>query len=208
MEYIKIKDGKISSYRIANEIPEGGIAVHDFKGLIGDPVTFYTADWKRKTNEELYREGLLPVPTGYRLNSAGKLVRLSFKERLLKGYEKIPLGWKINAKEDDIEPMSAEECITAGIKELPKGMKWNEDKTELIPMTVDEQYATGAITEDEWREYKCNQLTGILNAIDSQSIRALRSILSGLGTDKDRAKLADLELFAQSIREKLSDIQK
>lgn len=46
-----------------------------------------------------------------------------------------------------------------------------------------------------------------LKEIDEQSIRSLRAIQSGSGTEEDTAKLAELESQATSMRQKIKDLQ-
>jgi hypothetical protein len=96
MEYITVKDGKISGHFCGDRLPEGAIQVTDFWGNTGDPVTWYDDKWQRKDEIELYRAGVKELPAGYRLND-GKtaVVEMSEVEKIQAGILKLPAGMKI-----------------------------------------------------------------------------------------------------------------
>jgi len=61
----------------------------------------------------------------------------------------------------------------------------------------------------EWvysSELRKSEIYTELDSIDTQTVRPLRAILSGLGTDWDKAKLAELETQAKKLRTELASL--
>ena len=92
MEYITISDGKITGHYCGETLPPGAIIVNDFNGCPGDPVEFYTHTWQRKSDIELIREGLIPIPLGYKLDG-DNLTEMSLLEKIQSGIEELPIGY-------------------------------------------------------------------------------------------------------------------
>lgn len=97
MEYIRIKDGKITEDFCTRDIVLDAIAVDGFDGCVGDDEKWFTADWKKRPDIELYREGLKEIPEGQKLED-DKLVEMNEVEKINAGlkelnqYEKIEDG--------------------------------------------------------------------------------------------------------------------
>jgi hypothetical protein len=180
MEYITVKDGKISGHFCGNKLPDGAVQVTDFWGNTGDPVTWYDDKWQRKDEIELYRAGVKELPAGYRLND-GKTA---------------------------IVEMSEAEKIQAGMKKLPDGMKI--ENGVIAVKTASEKLASGEITQEAYdtqvKESRGAEIRQHLEAIDTATVRPLRAVLAGMGTDSDKAKLAELEIQAQDLRKELEEL--
>lgn len=88
------------------EIPRG-VNVSNF-----DKPEFYTKDWKRKSNEQLINEGLIPMPKGY-LFEGDNLRQMTREERIIEGLEEPPSGYKV--KDGSIVEMTIKEKIKAGV---------------------------------------------------------------------------------------------
>jgi len=77
-----------------------------------DLITFYDENWKRKTDVQLIKEGLLPIPKGYVLD--GDILRgMSAEERVAAGLDEPPEGYKF--VDGELIEMSAEEKIEVGL---------------------------------------------------------------------------------------------
>lgn len=82
---------------------------------VGENIAFYNDDWKRKSEVELISQGLIEMPSGYKIEN-NKLVEMSSKEKILAGLEAVPSNMKIlnndivTKSEDEIfAEMSAKE---------------------------------------------------------------------------------------------------
>ena len=176
-EYITIKDGIITgNYITDGKLPEGAIAVKDFAGVVGDKMEYYKNGWTRKTDVELVKEGIEPMKAGYKWNSD----QTGFVE------------------------MSQAEKIQAGLEELPQGKKI--EGGQLVSMTDEEKLADGQLSQEEYNNIQRQKIMKELDGIDRKTIRPLRAILSGLGTEEDKAMLADLERQAQIKRVELEKL--
>ena len=98
MEYLIIEDGLIKEHCCGPVLPDGAFKVDGFNGIVGEPVTYYNDNWSRKSDIELYRENIVEVPAGYRLNSDGTaLFEMTQAERINARLETIPTGYKIES---------------------------------------------------------------------------------------------------------------
>jgi hypothetical protein len=120
MEYLIIEDGIIKEHCCGSTLPDGAVQVTDFFGTVGEPVAYYNGDWARKSDIELYKEKVLAIPSGYKLNdSQTALVEMTQAEKITAGLETLPAGYK----------------ITDG---------------ELVEKTDTEKITDGEITQDEY----------------------------------------------------------
>ncbi len=85
MQWLIIENEKIIKRCCGKMAPKGATVVENFKGFVGEPITFYNPDWTRKSNIELYQQNLLPVPEGFKLED-DHLVELSEYEKALSLY--------------------------------------------------------------------------------------------------------------------------
>lgn len=177
-EYITIKDGIITGNYITDGKLPKGAIAVNFDGVVGDKVDYYKSDWTRKTEVELVKEGLQPMKDGYKWNSD----QTGFVE------------------------MSQAEKIQAGLEELPQGQKI--EGGELVTMTDEEKLAEGQLSQEEYKNIQRQKIQSELDEIDIKTIRPLRAILSGLGTEEDKAMLAELETYAKAKREELEKLIK
>lgn len=74
------------------------------------------------------------------------------------------------------------------------------EETEEVYTLVDGKYLDSAEAKIKELELETETLKEQLSALDAKTIRPLRAILSGEGTDTDRAKLVDIEDEAHNIR--------
>ena len=98
----------------------------------GDKTGFYEGNWKRKPENQLIIEGLLPVPKGFVLEGGGRL--------------------RSNVT---LREMTQVERIEAGLEELPQGMRIEDG--ELVAMTDTELLEAGKITQEEYNERLAGQ---------------------------------------------------
>jgi len=130
-----------------------------------EPVTFYTYDWKRKSNEQLIKEKLLPMPQGY-VWEGDELRQMTKEERILEGLDNPQPGYKIeNGK---IIQMTLNERLDAGqITQAEYNQQMdvknnNELKRRLAEFNNDEESkALAEIDEDHAAERKV-KLTALL----------------------------------------------
>src|SRR5574344_289095 len=111
MEYIMVKDGIITGNFCSEYPPLGAIAVDNFDGVVGEPLSSYDSHFKRKPAIELYRAHLLDVPSGYKLES-GELVEMTAIEKMIAGVKQIPEGHKIEGGR--LVEKTAEELLSDG----------------------------------------------------------------------------------------------
>lgn len=217
MEWITIDNGIVTGHFVGDKFPETGsfIEVVDFNGITGLPVNFYDKNWKIKPKEQLVEEGVIPIPEGMKLEN-GVLVSMTDIERIKAGIDKLPKGYKI--ENDKIVPMTQFERIEAGIEVLPEGYKivdkkiiemslvekieagiekipigYKIEEGQILPMNDEERFSSGQITQEEYNKIQYQKLVERLNEIDKKSIRAIRAILAGVGTEEDKKFLKDLE---------------
>lgn len=116
------------------------IVPRDAKIKTLDNLSFYNDSWERKSQIELIKEKLLPVPERYILDLEKECVRpMTVVELIENGFEKMPLGFKI--KDGNLIPLTPVERIKAGIDILPEGYII---KNEIIrPMTPVERIKKG-----------------------------------------------------------------
>lgn len=176
MEYITVKNGIITGHYCGQSLPVGAVEVKDFIGFVGDRTEYYKSDWTRKTDVELVKEGIEPMKDGYKWNEG----QTGFVE------------------------MSQTERIQAGLEELPQGQKI--EGGEVVMMSDEEKLASGQITQAEYTEIRRGQILAELDAIDRKTIRPLRAILAGIGTDDDRERMAELERQAEELRAELDEL--
>ena len=58
-------------------------------------------------------------------------------------------------------------------------------------------------TKEELNSIRKSEIYAELESIDTKTIRPLRAILNGLGTDSDKAKLTELEIKSTELRTEL-----
>lgn len=85
-------------------------------------------------------------------------------------------------------------------------IKQDEDEDEDETFTDEEKLSKGLITQEEYKTNAIRKKRGELEQIDTESLRPLRAILAGTGTDEDRTKLAELEEKANKIRAKIKEL--
>jgi hypothetical protein len=177
-EIITIENSYIVSHGFAPSIGTNQIEVSNWQGNTGEPITFYDEknNYKRKTNKELIEKNLLILES----------------------------GTKLDEETDMIIPMTQVELIQAGLEEVPTGYKIFDD--DLVKMTNEEKLEANVITQAEYNGYQIDAYKSELTDIDTFSLRPLRAILAGTGTDEDKTKLAELEEKANEIRAKLKEL--
>jgi len=124
----------------------------------GEPVTYYTDDWKRKSDSSLINEGIMQVPEGY-IWEDDRLRRMTPAELITNGLEEMPVGYKI--QDGEIIPMTPAERVINGLDEMPKGCKIIDG--EIIPMTPEEQHEAGLINDEDWQQRKLEEAQNELN---------------------------------------------
>lgn len=62
------------------------------------------------------------------------------------------------------------------------------------------------IVEEKQKQEQIKSLQGQLDTLDLKTIRALRAIQAGTGTEEDTAKLEELENQAEELRQQIKDI--
>ena len=95
-----------------------------------------------------------------------------------------------------------------GLKDVPKGYKLNEDKTAVIEMSEDEKLFSGIITQSEYNSIKIQKMKQKIETLEKSQNRPLRSLVLGIGTDQDKAKLASIEKEIEAIRCELNSLDK
>jgi hypothetical protein len=121
-----------------------------------EPVNFYTADWKRKSDCCLIKEGLLPMPKGYVQEKNDELRPMTQDERVIAGLDEPQPGFKV--ENGDIVPMTMPERVEAGQlsqkeyeqqltaeneSELQRRLAELQTPKALAQAEIDAQYAAG-----------------------------------------------------------------
>jgi len=75
-------------------------------------LTFYTQDWKRKSDAQLIEESIIPMPQGY-VKEGKNLRQMSHDEKILAGLIEPSPGLKV--EEGKLVPMTIQEQIAAGL---------------------------------------------------------------------------------------------
>ena len=114
-----------------------------------DRVEYYTPGWKRRTDAELVREGIMPLPAGCVLDG-GELRRMSLVEMIESGQAEMPEGCLI--EDGELRPMTDAEKVDAGLV-----LGYKVVGGELVPMTLLEQVEAGQITEAEHLRRACEE---------------------------------------------------
>ena len=230
METIYIKDNKIINHIVGYIEPkEGEEAIEVTDGTqvnIGDDISLYHDNWEKKSDIELMKEGLLDIPSGYKLED-NKLVELTRLERILANLEEllptekivdneivnksdieqikegllsIPVGYKL--ENDELVELSLSERIEAGIETLSPYEKLVDN--ERVPKTAEELLADGIITQAQYYENQIEDLKEQLRETDYCVIK----IAEGSGTLKEYAELiAQRKEWRSQINELLSKIE-
>jgi hypothetical protein len=178
MEYIVVDDKIVKGHYCGENKPDNAIQVNNFNGSVGEPVSFFDSNWNRKPEIDLYKEGLKDVPKGYKLND----------------------------DKTAIVAISDVELYSSGLKDVPKGYKLNEDKTAVIEMSEDEKLGSGIITQSEYNSIKTQKMKQKIETLEKSQDRPLRSLVLGIGTDQDKAKLASIEKEIEAIRYELNSL--
>lgn len=106
-----------------------------------------------------------------------------------------------------LREMTIEELKFSKKIQLSEGEKISEGKLITVPQPS--KCHVWNFEKEEWEfsvELRKVEIIVELESIDTQTIRPLRSILSGLGTDDDKDKLAKLETMAKALRTELSTL--
>jgi len=83
----------------------------DTEAVMLEPLKFYTQDWKRKPDVQLIKEGLLPMPRGYKWD--GEALRtMTAEERIIEGLDEPQPGYKI--EDGKLVAMTLREQLEAG----------------------------------------------------------------------------------------------
>ncbi len=155
MVYVEIENNYIKNLCCGDYVPKDCIEVEeDWAGRIGEPLSFYDENLKRKSNIQLIKEGLLGMPIGYKFNEdKTKIILLNQIERIEYGLDKLPNGFKI--ENDKLVEMSIEEKFAAGLisqKEIDE-----QEMSKLKEYLCNTDYVTikimeGAATVEEYSE--------------------------------------------------------
>ena len=124
-----------------------------------EPLTFYTSDWKRKSNEQLIKEKLLPMPQGH-VWEGEELRQMTNEERILEGLDNPQQGYKVeNGK---IIQMTLFERLDAGqISQTEYNQQMtvinsNELNNRLSEWQTPESLALADLSEEYAEERKAN----------------------------------------------------
>lgn len=181
MEYLIIKDGIIKEHCCGSIVPDGAVSVTDFCGIIGEPVVYYNDDWTRKTDIELYKEKVIPIPSGYRLNDdKTALVGMTQVEKINARLESLPAGYKI-------------------------------ENGELVEKTNTEKLTDGELTQDEYNAKLIATYKNEIDKLERQQFRSEKAILNALcnGTkaeDTDQKYFNQYEIQIISFRKKIAEL--
>ena len=156
-EVLKIENEKIVSHSIVNrELRKNEVAVNNWNGNIGEPLTFYNDDYTRKSDLELMELGLIDIPQGYEIKE-GKLEEIKIEIQ---------------------EPEKVE-----GLEELPPQFK--KENGEIVPKTMEEMLADGTVTQDDYNEYLVMNYKQYLNSTDWVVIKTLELQMKGKNVTHD-----------------------
>lgn len=173
MEYITIDNNLISGHFCGDIKPSNAVEVNNFSGVVGDPVNYYDDNWNRKSDIDLYKEGIKEIPTGF----------------------------KFNDDKTEILEMTEIEKINAGLEKLPTGFKI--ENNEIVEKTIDEKLSDGDITQQEYNEIKINQIKIELDELDKQELRPVAAVINGTSTDDDKNKISEIESHKVNLRAEL-----
>lgn len=140
MEYITVKEKIITGHFVGSSLPEGAIEVHNFCGKVGETVDFFDEKMQRKSDLQLYKEKLKPIPEGY----------------------------KWNKDKSAIIEMSLSEKVDSKIITIPDGCKIENDK--IIPMTNKEKFENGFLSVEEYSEIQRQKRNSLLQQTDKYLI--------------------------------------
>lgn len=140
---------------------------------VGTTVAWYDDSWQQRAVSELVADRLIEPPQG-----------MVWDERAA--------DWR---RASDAE-LVADGRRTLGERELLDG-------DTIRPMTEPELYEAGLLTPQERREYERQETLRQLENLDAAALRPLRAILAGKQTDRDVARLAEIETEAEQLRERL-----
>jgi len=126
--------------------------------ISGEPIAYYTDDWKRKSNSSLIKEGVMQIPEGYVWEDE-RLRPMTPVELIANGLKELPVGYKI--LDGKILPMTLEERVINGLDEMPKGCKIVDGHFDLL--TPEEQHEAGLISDEDWQQIKLEEAEKELN---------------------------------------------
>ena len=142
MQYIFIRDGIVTQHGCGNTLPEGAQQVADFPGVVGLPLAFYKDDWSMKTQAELIKEGIIPMPEGYEWNDG--------ETDIVKKEPEIP-EMPEQTEADKIE------TEIAGLKNYLTETDYTVIKCVELGLSVNEEYPEIVVKRSETRA-KINEL--------------------------------------------------
>lgn len=167
MEYITVKKGKITGHFCGDKLPKGSIQVSDWWGNVGEPVNYYDENWKRKDDIELYKTGVMKIPSGLKLNDdKTAIIEMSEVEKIQTGIKKLPAAMKI--ENNEIVSMNDKEKLDSGLitKEqytsIVKSQVDSEINARLSAINTTENQAK-AFVDDDFKEKMISSLKKILS---------------------------------------------
>jgi len=116
-----------------------------------DLLTYYDKAWKRKSNAQLIKEKILPMPKGYKWQG-DELCGMSKDERIIEGLEPPEQGFKL--EKGKVVEMTMKEKVTAGLitqeqfNEQLSDYNNNELQNRLIALQTPEAMAQSEIDEE------------------------------------------------------------
>jgi len=122
-----------------------------------EPVSFYTPDWRHKSECCLIEEGLIPMPEGY-VQEGDTLRPMTREERVVAGLDEPPPGYKIEG--GSFVPMSIAEQFAAGqitqgdYEQYMTGENISELQRRLVELQTPEALAQAEIDENYAAERK------------------------------------------------------
>ena len=103
--------------------------------------------------------------------------------------------------------LTDEEKKIQGLLSLEEGEKIIDGA--LVTIEKPSNYYVWNYTTFEWEynyEIRKSEIYAELESIDTQTIRPLRAVLNGTGTDLDKTKLLELETKANTLRNELKNL--
>lgn len=173
MQYVSIKDGRITGVFCGPALPAGCVQVkNDSNPVTGDPVTYYDKDWHRRPDMDLMREDLMPLPQGK--------------------------TWA-DAERTSLRDKNPTERVLAGEIPVPTGQKLVDGR--LVDMTLREQVDAGVISMedvgDRVRDERQMRMNNVLPDIERYQTQAAAGIPTTSSADWYRAAL----LYLQALRD-------
>ena len=171
-KFLKIENDEIIEHISTSSCPDGYIPSQEFNGFIGEPTSYYNDDWSRKSDTELYREGLKEIPKGLKLLEDGSFI-----------------------EKTDIEK------IQDGEMDMPIGFKFNKDETNLEQMTLQEQFEDSLITIEEYKTQRRRERDAFFYQQDLTTIIERYEEQKKLGLQPNEEQYTKALLYKQYLRD-------